>query len=168
VSAILEPLLASAQTIAQERNQTIHTDILPDLPPAAANPQALREILNNLIENALKYTPAGGHILIAAKTTDSQQLQIQVSDTGPGIPIQDLNHLFERYYRGVQAETDIPGTGLGLAIARSLTTQMHGHIRVSSPAVASLLQNAQVTAEFSQQPGATFTVELALAFPIKD
>ncbi len=59
---------------------------------------------------------------------------IAVSDSGPGIPPQDLAHLFERGYRGVQAETEIPGTGLGLAIAKELVEQMLGEIQVISPA----------------------------------
>jgi signal transduction histidine kinase len=61
-------------------------------------------------------------------------LGIAISDTGPGIPSQDLEHLFERHYRGVQASTAIPGTGLGLAIAKELIEQMHGEIEVFSPA----------------------------------
>jgi signal transduction histidine kinase len=61
-------------------------------------------------------------------------LAILISDTGPGIPLQDLEHLFERHYRGVQASTAIPGSGLGLAIAKDLIEQMQGEIEVFSPA----------------------------------
>ncbi|NET51329.1 MAG: sensor histidine kinase, partial [Merismopedia sp. SIO2A8] len=63
-----------------------------------------------------------------------QHIAITISDTGPGIPPQDLEHLFERHYRGVQASTEIPGSGLGLAIAKELIEQMHGQIEVFSPA----------------------------------
>ncbi len=146
VADVLHPLLASAQAIAQDRQLTLHTQIAPGIPAVWANAPALREVLNNLIENALKYTPSGGQVWVKARQLpqllppgeeqDEDWVEITVSDTGPGIPPQDLARLFERHYRGVQAETEIPGTGLGLAIAKSLLDQMHGEIDVVSPAPA--------------------------------
>jgi signal transduction histidine kinase len=140
VAAVLEPLLASAQAIAQDRTLTLHAEIADPLATVWANPQALREVLNNLIENALKYTPAGGQVWVQGRqlpvlAVDEEDawVEIAISDTGPGIPPEDLAHLFERHYRGVQAQTDIPGTGLGLAIAKALIDQMHGEIDVISP-----------------------------------
>lgn len=158
VANVLEPLLAAAQTIAQEKELTLHYDLPAYLPDVAANPPALREVLNNLIENALKYTPAGGRVSIAAKQS-GQWVEIAVSDTGVGIPIQDLPRLFERHFRGVQANTDIPGSGLGLAIARSLIRQMHGEIQVCSPARDTQLETGASTTLLSQ-PGSTFVVRL--------
>ncbi|HBE52994.1 MAG TPA: sensor histidine kinase, partial [Cyanobacteria bacterium UBA11369] len=138
VTQVLEPLLASARAIAAERHLDLQAQIPSNLPPVLANDSALREILSNLIDNALKYTPAGGKVYIQVgqerKTPQGRFLGIAVSDTGPGIPAQDLPHLFERRYRGVQAETEIPGTGLGLAIAKELVEQMQGEIQVISPA----------------------------------
>lgn len=146
VAAVLHPLLASAQAIAQDRQLMLHTQIDPAMPAVWANAPALHEVLNNLIENALKYTPSGGQVWVQARqlpqllTSDEDKdedwVEIIVSDTGPGIPPQDLARLFERHYRGVQAQTEIPGTGLGLAIAKSLLDQMHGEIDVVSPAPA--------------------------------
>ncbi len=140
VTSVLGPLLASAQAIAQDRNLTLHAEIADPLATVWANPQALREVLNNLIENALKYTPAGGQVWVQGRqlpvlAVDEEDawVEIAISDTGPGIPPEDLAHLFERHYRGVQAQTDIPGTGLGLAIAKALIDQMHGEIDVISP-----------------------------------
>ena len=142
--SVLDPLLASAETIAQERHLSLHTLIPEQLPLVWSDAPALREVLNNLIENALKYTPSGGHILVqisfsgsgAAKMEERSNswLELTISDTGPGIPVQDLPHIFERRFRGVQAATGIPGTGLGLAIAKSLVEQMQGEIEVQSPA----------------------------------
>jgi signal transduction histidine kinase len=138
VAAVLEPLLVSARAIAQERNLELQAEIPTDLPLVQANANALREVLSNLIDNALKYTPAGGKIDIRVgekrRTSQGEALGIAISDTGPGIPPQDLEHLFERHYRGVQASTAIPGSGLGLAIAKELIEQMHGEIQVFSPA----------------------------------
>jgi signal transduction histidine kinase len=133
---ILHPLLLSAQAIAQERNLTFHSLIPPHLPQIRANPAALREVLSNLIDNALKYTPSGGMVTVRVES-DSEikphHLTIAIRDTGLGIPPQDLEHLFQRHYRGVQAQGDIPGTGLGLAIAQELIAQMEGKIEVTSP-----------------------------------
>lgn len=138
IEAILEPLLASAGAIAQERNLVFQADIPAFLPPVLGNTKALGEVFSNLIDNALKYTPSGGKVYIQAnlerQSPQGKYRGIAVSDTGPGIPPQDLVHLFERHYRGVQANTAIPGTGLGLAIARDLVQQMQGEIQVFSPA----------------------------------
>lgn len=138
LSTVLEPLLVSAQAIAQERSIALHTVVPAQLPPVQAHGAALREVLSNLIDNALKYTPSGGSVFIRLGLQRVQegvcQQAIVISDTGPGIPAQDLPHLFQRHYRGVQAGGAIPGTGLGLAIARGLVEQMQGEIEVFSPA----------------------------------
>jgi len=86
-------------------------------------------VFSNLIDNALKYTPSG-KIYIQAGLEQSHLQGIAISDTGPGIPPEDLEHIFE-HYRGVQSSSEIPGTGLGLAIA-NLIEQMQGEIQVFS------------------------------------
>lgn len=140
IAAVLEPLLVSAKAIAQERNLMLIVGIPSNLPLVQGNAKALREVLSNLIDNALKYTPAGGQIEVRVgerRIIDrGAMIAIAISDTGPGIPPQDLEHLFERHYRGVQAATAIPGSGLGLAIAKELIEQMQGEIEVFSPAQA--------------------------------
>jgi signal transduction histidine kinase len=144
---VLDPLIMSAEAIAQERNLAFYTHIPRDLPLVQAHPAALREVLSNLIDNALKYTPAGGEVDVDVELLSPQadeliassqsQLQICIRDTGMGIPPQDLDKLFTRRYRGVQAAGSIAGTGLGLAIARELVTHMHGKIEVASPPLGS-------------------------------
>jgi signal transduction histidine kinase len=132
---VLDPLITSAEAIAQDRNLSFYTHIPRDLPLVQAHPAALREVLSNLIDNALKYTPAKGEVDVDVELADSgkSQLQICIRDTGMGIPPQDLDKLFTRHYRGVQAQGSIAGTGLGLAIAKELVTHMHGRIEVTSP-----------------------------------
>jgi signal transduction histidine kinase len=147
---VIDPLIISAEAIAQERNLSFYTHIPRDLPLVQAHPAALREVLSNLIDNALKYTPAGGEVDVdielvnvgqelqnidstSLTTIDRAWLQICIRDTGMGIPAQDLERLFTRHYRGVQAQGSIAGTGLGLAIAKELVTHMHGKIEVTSP-----------------------------------
>jgi signal transduction histidine kinase len=132
---VLNPLIISAEAIAQDRNLSFYAHIPEDLPLVQAHPAALREVLSNLIDNALKYTPAGGEVDVDVELADKgqSQLQICIRDTGMGIPSQDLAQLFTRHYRGIQAEGSIAGTGLGLAIAKELVTHMHGKIEVTSP-----------------------------------
>jgi signal transduction histidine kinase len=150
---ILVPILASAQVLAQEKTVQLLVDIPNHLPPVKANTKALTEVFSNIIDNAIKYTPVGGKISIQSlqKNTDFQG--IAISDTGPGIPKEDLERLGERHYRGVQANTDIPGTGLGMAIAKQLIAQMQGEIEVFSPAV-------EFDRASSSLPGTSFIVWL--------
>jgi signal transduction histidine kinase len=156
VGDVLEPLLVSARAIALERNLQLIADIPPNLPKVSANAKALREVLSNIVDNALKYTPAGGKILVQAGLERDNFQGIAISDNGPGIPTQDLEHLGERYYRGVQAQTEIPGTGLGLAIAKQLVEQMQGEIQVFSPAPTSVITSPNA-------PGTIFIIWLPVA-----
>jgi signal transduction histidine kinase len=132
---VLTPLIISAEAIAQDRNLNFYTHVPRDLPLVQAHPAALREVLSNLIDNALKYTPEGGDVDIDVELGDeaSSTIQICIRDTGVGIPPEDLTRLFTRHYRGVQAAGSIAGTGLGLAIAKELVTHMQGKIEVISP-----------------------------------
>ncbi|WP_242728693.1 ATP-binding protein [Microcoleus vaginatus] len=170
VAEVLKPLLISAEAMASERNLKLVADLEADLPPVRANDRALREVLSNLIDNALKYTPAGRQIYIKVryKAADGDRagysqlpaIAVAVSDTGSGIPPQDLEHLFERHYRGEKAQTEIPGTGLGLAIARDLVRQMQGEIEVFSPVNPEWLPSAETNLLYPTDRGTTFVVWL--------
>lgn len=155
ITDLLVPLLASAKAIAQERNLQLKSEIPRNLPQVSVNIKALQEVLSNIVDNALKYTPAGGKIFIQAGQQKANLQGIAISDSGPGIPPQDLEHLGERHYRGVQAQTAIPGTGLGLAIAKQLIEQMQGEIEVFSPAIDSKLTSPDA-------PGTTFIIWLPI------
>ena len=140
ITDVLAPLLSSAGAIAQDRQIQLNVELADDLPAVLTDRQALREVLNNLLDNALKYTPAQEQVWVWVgdrQATPTGTLQaVTIADTGPGIPPDDLEHIFERHYRGVQAHTGIPGTGLGLAIARDLIIQMGGKLEVYSPLAA--------------------------------
>jgi signal transduction histidine kinase len=131
LTEILEPILANAAVVAQEKQLFFSSQIPTDLLPVLASASALREVLGNLVDNALKYTQRG--IIQVTVWTDEQQLSIAISDSGVGIPAEDLPRLFQRSYRGAQASGDIPGTGLGLSIVKDLLDQMNGKIQVISP-----------------------------------
>jgi signal transduction histidine kinase len=150
---LLTPLLVSAQAIAQERNLSLNTEIPDNLPLVQANIKALQEVFSNIIDNALKYTPPGGKITIDLGQKKPDFQGVAINNTGPGIPPEDLVHLGERRYRGIQAQTEIPGSGLGLAIAKQLITQMQGDIEIFSPAIKSNMSSADA-------PGTTFIIWL--------
>ncbi|MEL6552450.1 MAG: GAF domain-containing sensor histidine kinase [Cyanobacteria bacterium J06621_11] len=162
---ILEPILAVADIVAKEKEVQIYSQVAADTPVVWGEEEALGEVVSNLVDNAVKYSPAGACVFVqtgVSRTREGQHYQgVIVGDTGPGIPAVDLARLFERNYRGVQAEGDIPGTGLGLAIAQSLITQMQGTIEVISPAVGTpWLPKATLDQSTVSGPGTVFIVWL--------
>jgi signal transduction histidine kinase len=154
LSLLLAPLLDNARAIALERH--LHLDVPVQEAWAIANAGALVEVLSNLLDNALKYTPAGGTVGVQIQT-QADQVQVGIWDTGPGIPVADREQLFQRHFRGVQAQGEIAGSGLGLAIARDLTERMGGHLEVFSPAS---LWSAQLF-----KRGSVFVVTLPVTLP---
>lgn len=136
---IVEPVLAVANIVATDESVGLQAQVATDTPLVWGEEEALGEVVSNLVDNAIKYSPAGAQVWVqtgVSRMDERGHYQgIVIGDTGPGIPADDLARLFERNYRGVQAEGSIPGTGLGLAIAQSLVNEMQGSIEVISPAV---------------------------------
>jgi two-component system, OmpR family, sensor histidine kinase BaeS len=98
--------------------------------PVLADTRWLHQVITNLLSNALKFTPAGGHVTVVTKKS-GQDAMLQVTDTGPGIPADELPHIFDRFWRGRQA-AHTSGTGIGLAVASELTRAHHGHLDATS------------------------------------
>ncbi|MGK7961708.1 sensor histidine kinase [Crocosphaera sp.] len=134
---ILETVITSAESIAESKEIDLQVENPDNLDPVVGNKSALREVLSNLIDNSIKYTPASGKVTIKlglSKVIDDKKYQgILIEDTGYGIPSEDQKHIFERHYRGIQENGEIIGSGLGLAIVKELITQMGGLIELSSP-----------------------------------
>lgn len=137
---IFASLILSFEAIAQEKEIKFQHNlkiVKGHLKSITGDSQALTEILSNLIDNALKYTPKKGSVYLELgleQTIEDCNFQgIAIHDNGYGIPPQDQAHLFERHYRGEKETGDIPGTGLGLAIVKELVEQMGGKIEVHSP-----------------------------------
>jgi two-component system sensor histidine kinase BaeS len=109
----------------------IKTEAPPDLPPVSVDPERMRQVLLNLIANAVRYTPAGGTILLRAEavaTKNGPAVEIDVQDAGAGIAPEDLPHVFDRFYK----TRDSRGMGLGLSIAKSLVEAHGGTIAAES------------------------------------
>ncbi|MFM1654247.1 two-component system histidine kinase PnpS [Brevibacillus sp. B_LB10_24] len=128
-------LIHETAKIVQEQVSRKHLNLI--LPPEQAitlttDKDCLRQILLNLMSNAIAYTPEGGTITWSVEQADNQ-VQIRVTDTGIGIPEKDLGRVFERFYRVEKARSrDTGGTGLGLAIVKHLVESLHGTITVES------------------------------------
>lgn len=117
------------QIIDKKLDFSVNVD--PGLPLLRGNPIRLRQMVDNLLVNAIKYTPEGGKVTVCLRREDSQVI-FEVSDTGVGIPPAEQVHIFEKFYRASNAPKGTPGTGLGLAIVRSIVENHQGRIWVES------------------------------------
>jgi PAS domain S-box-containing protein len=104
-------------------------DVEPQLPPVAADASRILQVLSNLVGNAIKFTPAGGKVILRARLVDGE-VRFSVTDTGPGIPAEQMPHIFGRFWQARSA--DRRGIGLGLAIAKGIVDAHGGRIWVES------------------------------------
>jgi CheY-like chemotaxis protein/signal transduction histidine kinase len=120
------------QLLAEVRQQTLQLETAKIPPVIKGNPFQLRHALNNLVDNAIKYTPTGGAICIFVESTPDEAI-IRIKDNGYGIPSRDLPFIFDRFYRVHTKETEpIEGSGLGLAIVKPIIEQHGGKLSVES------------------------------------
>lgn len=146
LNALAEEAAASMQAMASLRQVSIQLDADPDPVEVRVDPDRIQQILQNLIGNAVKYSPAGGRVVIAVRS-GAKGAELRVTDTGPGMTEDELAQLFRPFYRTAEArESDVLGTGLGLYIVKMLVEAQQG------------------TVEAASRPGqgATFTVRLPL------
>lgn len=114
-----------------EKEQTLKLSIEEKLPALRGNPIRLRQLVDNLLVNAVKYTPNGGTLTVNL-FQDTDQVILEVIDTGVGIPVADQPHVFEKFYRAGNTPKNTPGTGLGLAIVKSIVENHDGRIWLES------------------------------------
>ena len=132
VAQLIDSCMETAQLKAVPKRLSLAVDLPGELPPVRGDANSLQEVLQNLLDNALQYTPAGGKIEVSALSTDSRVV-VTVADTGIGIPQVEQERIFERFYRVDAARSrEAGGTGLGLSIARHIMEAHGGHLWVES------------------------------------
>lgn len=127
-----KPLSEAAELLrplADERGLQLSLEVPRDLPVVAADAERLQQVVSNLVGNAVKFTPAGGRVTLAARQEDGE-IVVSVQDTGRGIPAEQVEKLFDRYWQGNPRARS--GAGLGLAIARGIVEAHGGRLRVES------------------------------------
>ncbi len=147
-AAFLHDTARSWRIRSAQTGVVVESDIPDTLPDIALSAADLRIVLDNLLINAAKYTPSGGHINLRARA-EPKELFLEVSDTGEGFSPEIIPHLFERFYRAnLDRNKSIPGNGLGLAIVEALLKQNGGTISANSAGLGK---------------GATFTIHIPVA-----
>ena len=148
VEDVISSVVKAETRSAEKRGHQLRVELEREVPPACADPKELRRVLSNIVENAIKYTPDGGRIVLSAGEADSQVL-INVTDNGRGIPPEDMPILFDKFHRGRPApqsaamgngstnaefleDADVSGVGLGLYLGRNVMEKMGGRITVKS------------------------------------
>ena len=153
VATPLAPIVRRCVDAQRERAATKDLDYRVEIAPEAehfvvlADDEALRQIADNLVDNAIKYTPEGGRVAVILSADPENWARLEVADSGIGIPREDLHRVFERFYRVDKARSrEVGGTGLGLSIVKHLAQTLNG----------------QVSVESRVGVGSTFTVRLPL------
>ena len=146
IASVAKRSAESLEHIAGKKKIQLQTDIADHLPELLGDETKIYSMITNLINNAIKFTPENGTVSVSAKLV-SNELVVKVSDTGMGIPKDDLNKIFGRFYRVHRPGKQIQGTGLGLAIVKEIALRHDGRIDVESEV----------------EKGSTFTVYLPVA-----
>ncbi|MGE5252034.1 MAG: sensor histidine kinase [Bacteroidota bacterium] len=129
---LLSDTLESFSELAARQGVTLEGDAGPGIDPVFMDTPRIGRVLDNLVSNALRHTPAGGTVHVSARRVDPC-VEVSVRDTGEGIRPEDLPHIFDRFYRGEKSRSRFTGgTGLGLTIARSIVEAHGGEMRVES------------------------------------
>jgi two-component system phosphate regulon sensor histidine kinase PhoR len=132
VSGIIDPCMEVTRIKADKKGLSLEAEYSDDLPQLCGDVQSFQEILQNLLDNAVRYTTRGGRIRVTA-AVDGSDIVLSVADTGIGIPKADQDRIFERFYRADAARSrESGGTGLGLSIVKHLVESYGGRIRVES------------------------------------
>jgi signal transduction histidine kinase len=132
LSELTETVLGLFSAQAEERNINMHMEAEPDLPEVMVDPQRFQQVIGNLIDNALSFTPEGSSIDLTIQRKENTVV-LTVMDGGPGIPEDELSHVFDRFWRGEKSRArSTGGVGLGLSIARQLVEAQGGKINAQN------------------------------------
>jgi two-component system NtrC family sensor kinase len=128
---ILSQTIDNLEYQITEKMQYVELSVPAELPEILGTPLQLKRMVSNLIENAVKFTPPLGRINVRCRE-EAGQLILEVADNGPGIPLADQPHIFEKFYRGSNLSQDTTGTGLGLSIVKTIVEKHRGRIWLES------------------------------------
>jgi two-component system phosphate regulon sensor histidine kinase PhoR len=145
IKQIFSAVTADLAPTIEDKSQRITVEVIPDARHVDGDPAKLHDIIRNLVENAVNYSPEGSEVRLGA-ARDNGTYTITVADSGPGIPLEDLTRVFERFYRVDKSRSRPGGTGLGLAIVKHLV-ELHG---------------GEAVAANRAEGGAVFTIKLPL------
>lgn len=136
INALVDDTLANYQELASSRGLRLEKHLRETEPVALVDPDRMAQVLNNLVSNAIRYTPEGGSVTVSTGEAVVDQrvwVTLKVSDTGIGIPADELPLIFDRFFRGEKPQRmQVPGTGLGLAIVREIVELHGGQVKVVS------------------------------------
>ena len=117
---------------AKQKKVMLSVKVAADLPDMEIDPQRMKEVFSNILDNALRYTPEEGHIVLSADVVENT-VEMRVQDSGPGVAADELDKIFERFYRAETSRTrEEGGSGLGFAIAKSIVEKHNGRIWAES------------------------------------
>jgi two-component system phosphate regulon sensor histidine kinase PhoR len=129
----MEKVMQVVGAMAAQKKIEMRNDIPESLPPAFADKDRMTQILINILDNAIKFTPEGGSVSITASGEEENLVAIKIADTGPGIPAADISRLGERFFRVDKTRSrDLGGTGLGLSIVKHLMKAHKGRMEIKS------------------------------------
>lgn len=152
VNAVVEECIVEQSTTARERGIEVSVSLAAESPRVRSASHDLARIVSNLLSNAIKFSLAGGSVSVST-TCAADDVRVTIADRGPGIPPDDLERVFERFYRSpAESLRVIPGTGLGLPIVKSLVERHGGHITLESDHV---LGGTTVCVSFPRESAAT-------------
>jgi two-component system phosphate regulon sensor histidine kinase PhoR len=130
LNQIAEEVIAQFSPQVKRKQLSISKELSTELPTVPADKERVRQVIANLVHNAIKFTPAGGRITVTSRAPEGA-VSLEVTDTGIGIPREDQARVFERFYKGDKARTG-EGTGMGLAIAKHVIEAHGGSIWIES------------------------------------
>lgn len=132
INDLIKRTVTIIQSRAAEKNLTVELDLPPDLPLVQGDPDMIKQVLLNLIDNAINYTQAGGTVRIIT-AVEQDEIKVDVQDNGLGIPPENISRIFERFYRVDKARSrELGGTGLGLSIVKHIVDAHKGKVQVES------------------------------------
>ncbi len=128
---LCQEVLEQYKDLFQEKSLTLVQDIPQDIPQVYADEELIRQVIVNLLDNAIKYTPAGGTVTLSILHRTNQKIQVRVCDTGPGVPEEKQERIFEGHFR-LKRDEGKEGYGLGLSLCRKIIRAHYGQIWVES------------------------------------